>query len=271
MVSGPPGSSMLPTKWSRDAPEKFKGHYSKIKELIHHYEQLLAQCQITTEKEKCKGITTYCSSEVTWLIESLDKYRTPNWDDLKGRLLHLYDAEWDEAQYQLGNLDRLVHRYAKKTLWTLSDWKTYIWKFIVIAQWLKAEHVIQDVDCKTSFWLGIPEVMQSKVETHLSWQHNQGCDWTFYCKGNQYNSRAIATVKTGFTLRMNSKNWSYLVMFGTWLHHMWCALVSVVLGVSELIKGFGKIGGPWLSCKANRRVIEMRRSLRGGMEGWRES
>ena len=126
MVSGPPGPSMLPTKWSRDVPEKFKGHYSKIKEFIRHYEWLLAQCQITTDKEKCEGITTYCSSEVTWLIESLDEYRTPNWDVLKGRLLHLYDAEQDEAWYQLGDLDRLIHKYAKKTLRTLSDWKTYI-------------------------------------------------------------------------------------------------------------------------------------------------
>ena len=63
----------------------------------------------------------------------------------------MYDAERDEARYQLGDLDRLVHKYAKKTLQTLSDWKTYIRKFTVIAQWLKAEHVIQDVDYRTSF------------------------------------------------------------------------------------------------------------------------
>ena len=158
---------MLSTKQTKDAPEKFKGHYSQIKELICHYEWLLAQCQITADKEECKGITTYCSSEVTQLIESLDKYRTPNWDDLKGRLLHLYDAEQDEAQYQLGDLDRLIYKYAKKTLRTLSDQKTYIWKFTVIAQWLKAEHIIQDIDYRTSFWLEIPKVMWSKVETHL--------------------------------------------------------------------------------------------------------
>ena len=163
MISGPPWPSMLSTKQTKDAPEKFKGHYSQIKELICHYEWLLAQCQITADKEECKGITTYCSSEVTQLIESLDKYRTPNWDDLKGRLLHLYDAEQDEAQYQLGDLDRLIYKYAKKTLRTLSDQKTYIWKFTVIAQWLKAEHIIQDIDYWTSFWSEIPRVMQSNI------------------------------------------------------------------------------------------------------------
>ena len=72
---------MLPDKRSQDAPNKFKGHYSKIKEFIRHYEGLLIQCQITTNKEKCEGITTYCSTEVNQLIKSLGKYRTPKWED----------------------------------------------------------------------------------------------------------------------------------------------------------------------------------------------
>ena len=58
-------------------------------------------------------------------------------------------------------------------------------------------------------------------------------------------------VKTGSTLRKNSENWSYLTMFGTWLHCVWCALVSIVLGVLKLVGGLGKVGGTWLSCKAN--------------------
>ena len=152
---------MLPDKRSQDAPNKFKGHYSKIKEFIRHYERLLTQCQITTEKEKCEGITTYCSTEVNRLIESLDEYRTPKWEDLKEKLLHLYDAERDEARYQLRDLDRLVRKHVKKSLCTLLDWKTYVWKFTVIAQWLKAEQVIQDEDYRTSFWLGI-------LHAHLS-------------------------------------------------------------------------------------------------------
>ena len=57
-------------------------------------------------------------------------------------------------------------------------------------------------------------------------------------------------VKTGSTLRKNSENWSYLTMFGTWLHHMWCD-VSIVLGVLKLVGGSGKVGGAQLSCKAN--------------------
>ena len=158
---------MLPSKRSQEAPDKFKGHYFKIKEFICHYEQLLTQCQITTDKEICKGITTYYSIEVNQLIEFLDKYRIPQWKDLKEKLLHLYDAEGDEARNQLGDLDRLIYKHVKKSLCTLLDWKTYVQKLTVIAQWLKAEQVIQDEDYRTSFWLGIPEAIRNKVETHL--------------------------------------------------------------------------------------------------------
>lgn len=48
------------------------------------------------------------------------------------------------------------------------------------------------------------------------------------------------TVKTSFTLRKNSENWSYLVMFRTCLYHMWCILVSIVLSVLKLVRGVRK-------------------------------
>ena len=58
------------------------------------------------------------------------------------------------------------------------------------------------------------------------------------------------------------------MMFRTWLHHVWC-LVSIVLGVPKLVRGSGKVGGAWLSCKANWREIKTNGSLRGdkGKEG----
>jgi hypothetical protein len=75
MVSGPSEPTMLPTRQSHDVPEKFKGHYSKVTPFLCQYERLLMQCQITTYKDKCKGITNYCSTKVVRLIESLDEYK----------------------------------------------------------------------------------------------------------------------------------------------------------------------------------------------------
>ena len=78
-------------------------------------------------------------------------------------------------------------------------------------------------------------------------------------------------VKTSFTLRENSESCSYLVTFVTWLHYVWCALVSIVLGVLKLVGRLGKVGGAWLSCKANQQGIKMRGLLRGGIKECRES
>ena len=62
----------------------------------------------------------------------------------------------------------------------------------------------------------------------------------------------VTIVKTGSTLRGNFESQSYLTTFGTWLYHVWCALVSIVLGVPKVVGGLGKVEGAQLSCKANR-------------------
>ena len=76
----------------------------------------------------------------------------------------------------------------------------------------------------------------------------------------------LAIVKTSSTPRKNSENQSYLMMFGTWLHCVWCALVSIVLGVPTLARGSDKVRGAQLSCKANCKgfiyPVEYLRSLR---------
>ena len=71
-------------------------------------------------------------------------------------------------------------------------------------------------------------------------------------------------VKTGSTPRGNSEGRSYLTTCGTWLHRVWCALASIVLGVPELVGGSEKVGGARLSCKANRREFKMKGSSRRG-------
>ena len=60
------------------------------------------------------------------------------------------------------------------------------------------------------------------------------------CSIRCWSSLYILPVKTSFTLRKNSKNWSCFVTFGTQLHCVWCAPVSIVLGVLKLVGGVGK-------------------------------
>ena len=65
----------------------------------------------------------------------------------------------------------------------------------------------------------------------------------------------------------NSESQSYLTTFGTWLHCVWCALASIVLGVPKLVRGLENVGGARLSCKAYRREVKTKGSSR---RGWRE-
>ena len=74
----------------------------------------------------------------------------------------------------------------------------------------------------------------------------------------------ISFVKTGSTPRKNSENQSYLTMFRTWIHCVWCTLVSIVLGVLKLVRGSGRVRGAQLGCKANRWEIKTKGSSRGG-------
>jgi hypothetical protein len=97
----------------------------------------------------------------------LDEYKEYRWDDLKKKLMNLYNADRDESRYNLGDLDQLIDKYAAKTLHKLSDWKAYVCNFTVIAQWLKADKVIQTEQYQTYFWLGVSEDMKKTAETHI--------------------------------------------------------------------------------------------------------
>jgi len=161
----------LPSHRSRDAPDKFKGHYSKVREFLHQYEQLLTQCHIYNDMEKCEGITNYCSSQVGWLIESLDEYERDDWDGLKDKILHLYDGEQEDAHYQKSDLRKLTQKYAKKSLDKMSQWRAYEHKFTLVAQWLKAAGAIQDEEYCTYFWKGIPKYMREGATSLASWKN----------------------------------------------------------------------------------------------------
>ncbi|KAF8549719.1 hypothetical protein OG21DRAFT_1420860, partial [Imleria badia] len=152
---------------SRDASEKFKGHYYRVKDFIRQYEQVLLDCQITINQEKYEGITNYCSTKVCRLIESFDAYRAHDWDTLKKQILKLYDADREEARYQKRDREKLVKDYSKRPLENLATWKHYVREFMIITQGLKNDKATVQPNFNTYFWLGIPRQMREKVETHL--------------------------------------------------------------------------------------------------------
>ena len=157
----------LPGPRNRDAPETFKGDYRKIKTFLTHYERLLSQCNITSDEEKCQQITIYCNTPVKHFITVQESYIGNDWDNLKACLLDHYDADREAARYNLGDLLHFIHRSARKTIISLSDWKDYRRKFTEIAQWLKNEKIINETEYQTYLWMGLSKPMREKIETLL--------------------------------------------------------------------------------------------------------
>jgi hypothetical protein len=96
-----PGTSILtmPLPDTKAAPEKFRGRYTRIKSFLIHYELLLEQNNVLSDKDKCELITRYCSRKVTEFIQALPSYTEKKWEKLKEDMLKYYDADLDNKKY----------------------------------------------------------------------------------------------------------------------------------------------------------------------------
>ena len=164
-----PGNSILtmPLPDSRAAPEKFKGRYTKIKSFLTHFELLLEQNNVLSDKDKCELITRYCSRKVTEFIQALPSYTDKKWAKLKEDLLKYYDADLDNKKYRIKDLVKLVKACKEKKMKNLSHWREYGRKFITIGGWLLRKKKISEEEYATYYWNGIPKSLRSKLENRL--------------------------------------------------------------------------------------------------------
>jgi len=157
----------LPVLGTKQAPEKFRGDYTKVDHFIKHFERLLAQHNVAIDQEKCKSVIMYCSRSVTEFIQALDNYITPNWNLLKRDIIDFYDADLDVTRYKVKDLANYVKKTKQVKMGNLSAWKKYARGFIRIGGWLKSQHKIRDVEHQIYFWEGIPKSMKKKIEERL--------------------------------------------------------------------------------------------------------
>jgi hypothetical protein len=157
----------MPPLGTKYAPEKFKGRYNKVVSFLDHYERLLGQNNVTIEAEKCKTILMYCSRKVRDLIEGLDAFTSPDWTALKESLLDCYDADRDSLRWKEKDLIAFVRRHRKKSIKSMSDWKTYHRKFMRIGNWLLAHKKIDNSRHQGYFWAGIPRDLRIMLENRI--------------------------------------------------------------------------------------------------------
>src|ERR1700735_2114531 len=164
-----PGNSILtmPLPDTKPARERVRGRDSKIKSFLTHYELLLEQNNVISDKDKCELVTRYCSRKVTEFIQALPSHTEKRWTKLKEDLLKYYDADLDNKKYRIKDLVKLVRACREKRLKNLSAWREYGRKFITIGGWLLKKNKISDDEYATYYWNGIPKVLRVKVENRL--------------------------------------------------------------------------------------------------------
>ena len=100
-----PANSILtmPLAETKFTPEKFSGRYNKIKPFLIHYELLLEQNNVLSDKDKCELVSRYCSRKVKF-IQALPTYSEKKRDKLKEDLLKYYDTNLDNKKYRTRDL-----------------------------------------------------------------------------------------------------------------------------------------------------------------------
>ena len=153
-----PANSILtmPLAETKFALEKFSGRYNKIKPFLIHYELLLEQNNVLSDKDKCELVSHYCSQKVMEFIQALPTYSEKKWDKLKEDLLKYYDTDLDNKKYRTRDLVKMVKECKEKKLKNLSAWREYSRKFITIGRWLLKRNKISEDEYATYYWNGIP-------------------------------------------------------------------------------------------------------------------
>ncbi|KAF8836030.1 hypothetical protein BDN67DRAFT_984217 [Paxillus ammoniavirescens] len=114
----------------------------KVRTFVKQYEQLLALCNVTSDRDKCGNITQYFGSKTNRLIEVLKSYQEGNWPALKNQILKL-------------------------TWIMILNWTKFIQGLIAIADWLRLKNKISEDDYPVYLWQAIHRKLRHKLEAHL--------------------------------------------------------------------------------------------------------
>ena len=142
----------LPIPGTKLAPEKFRGHFHKVKEFIQHYERLCIQNNVTSDQEKCKTLLRYCSKREKQTIKNIPSFNTSNWSKLHSDMLKLYHADLDTKRYKVKDIRSFSRRQKAKKIKDLATWKKYCRKFLRIAGSLLNGAKISNKEYATYFW-----------------------------------------------------------------------------------------------------------------------
>jgi len=145
----------LPARFTKGAPAKFKGRSSEVHDFLDQYEDLCTIRKITSDHDKVRGLWRYCSCEVKGYLEVQTEYITPDWDQLKAKIIKMYDADKTRQFYNLHDVHQFALISSTKAISNIEEWHTYVCLYEARAGKLKLDGKINADQYNMYLWAGI--------------------------------------------------------------------------------------------------------------------
>ncbi|KAJ3487225.1 hypothetical protein NLI96_g3697 [Meripilus lineatus] len=154
----------MPPRGSKHAPKTFKGQAIYLQEFLNDLEALFQYNNVGTDDDKVKMLARYCNHSVKELLETLNDYIAPNFDQLKAELKKIYDYQKVELRYNKKNLKEFCKTSCHEPFRTLGTVRSHYRNFQKIAGWLKKNQQITEARYNKAFWESILRDFRPKVE-----------------------------------------------------------------------------------------------------------
>ncbi|KAJ6624339.1 hypothetical protein B0H10DRAFT_1645136, partial [Mycena sp. CBHHK59/15] len=160
----------MPIRVPRRLPRFFVGNIRSLA-FIQHYDRLLNKCRVTDEKERCKCVLEYCSTDVQNFIQSSEYFIKNNWTQLHKEILKFYDAELATQKYKPSDVVAYTLKSKNRPCYNLTQWKKYFTKYHSIAGGPLQQGHLNKENYQVYFWLGIHPTLRQILENRILQQN----------------------------------------------------------------------------------------------------
>ena len=158
---------LLPLPGGRYAPRTltFKGQEHELAHFLDVYSHLCAHYQITSSRERCKGIIPYCTSKVVKMIKKLPSFVTGDFRQLVKDLYYFLDEEDDT--YNSAKVETFTRKWRKQKIESLEQFKRYHRKYLELVGKAIGSQNMSNQDFNRYFWEGIHRSLRRRIEDRM--------------------------------------------------------------------------------------------------------
>ena len=159
---------LLPLPGHKYAPRTLTttGRQHDLAHFVDVYNHLCAHFKITDEKEKCKGVISYCTSKVARKIEKLPSYIRGDYEQLIKDLKYFMKEE--EKTFSIYEVEEFTRKWRKRNVENFERFKRYHRKYLELIGQAVVDMEMSLKECDRYFWEGIHRSLQKRIDSRLS-------------------------------------------------------------------------------------------------------